>query len=358
MLKFVNSAIRFGRQVWVAVQPKLPIVAVVGGSVAVAGGTFLACKATLEVDTILAEHKATMDHLKEASSVLASAGNIAYDSGAKKRDTVRVYAATAGKIAKLYAPAAALTVAGFASIFAGFGMIRAWHAAAVETVAAIDQKFGKYRSRVIDKYGKEEDTALYNGEPTTTTQKIKTTDSEGNTQEREVDTVSLDDITEDDFTWVFDWHSPKWDDGWLYNDRHITEIQTWYTKQLRAPGAFDHVFLNTIGKEFGKPENGIGHFYGWTDKPGANVFLSAQPFVRMWGPDDDNEYDQFPMVVMLPVGYTEEGDFYFINQEDEDLWKETYAIDDRNVGYILHFNVDTDENGVPHEIYSEVYGSK
>lgn len=349
-MSIISTVVGGARKVATWIQPHVPTIAVVGGSIAVCGGAFLACRATLKVDQVLDEHNGMMQHIIDTAEKIPDDQYTAKDM---RMDKIQVYSATAGKFFKLYAPAFSLAAAGFASIFYGFGMIKNWHAMAVSTVAALDEKFANYRNNVIEEYGEEVDKKFFEGvrEPKQIEKTV--TDDEGNETQKAVDVIDILGI-EDDFTWVFDYRSPKWESDYLFNENRIVEVQNWYTKHLQA-NAMDHVFMNPVGKDFGKPETGVGHFYGWTNKPGCRVFFRAEPFIYEWSSDEDG---QFPMMNILPVDYDEEGRFFFINEEDEILWRNTYAENDEAVGYILHFNVDTDENGVPRQIYNDVYGGK
>ena len=340
-MSIVNQAIGFGNKVFTMVRPHIPTIAVVGGSAAVLGGTFFACKATLKVDQILDEHRGMMQHITD------SAEKLPLDRYSKKdmaHDKLQVYAMTSGKLFKLYAPAIGLSIAGFASIFYGFGLIKQWHAMAVSSVAALDKSFGEYRNEVIKRYGREVDEEITKRRGQFHQVEKKTVDENGDEKTETVDTIALDDIIEDDFTRIFDWRNPKWESDYLFNDNFLTNKEQWWTLQLQS-GRMDHVFLNTILKDLGYEDTGIGHFYGWTRKPGCEVRFQAIPFIRMWNGDDD---DQFPCIVPINV----------MDDNDYEAFKQAYIDNEKNVGYILKFNVDCDENGVAKEIYHEVYGGK
>lgn len=338
----IDKAIGLGNKGLTFLKPYAPTIAVVGGSIAVIGGAFFACKATLNVDKVLDEHNAMMSHVKNSIEKLP-------EGSLSKReivsDKLQCYAVTAGKLCRLYAPAIGLGVAGFAAIFAGFGMIKKWHALAVSSVAALDEKFSNYRAGVVEKYGAEIDKQLAGEVIETTKAKIKKIDQEsGEEVVEEIDSVTFENLVEDDFTRIFDYTNSKWDSDWLFNDNFFTTTIDWYTNHLQNH-RIDHVFLNTILKEFGYKETGIGHFYGWTDKPGCAVDVKITPCLRIF---DHDEESQFPMLIPMDMN----------DEMDMNDFRQAYIDDDRSVCYILKFNVDTDVNGVPHEIYNEVYGNK
>lgn len=354
-MNVLNTIVGTGRKVYTAIKPHIPTIMVIGGSIAVCGGAFCACKATLKVDEVIEEHNAMMEHIAVSVEKVKTNPYITYTDSDMRHDKLQVYSMTAGKLFKLYGPGIGLAVAGFASIFYGFGLIKHWHALAVSAASALDERFANYRANVIDEYGVDADRRFAGEAIEKKTVEYTVIDENGNKEKRTGEVIDLGDATANDFSFIFDWHSGnKWETGYLYNDNWIVSVQEWYTKRLQS-NAIDHVFANTIFKEFDAQETGQGHFYGITNKPGAHLFLNAQPFVRMFNDEDDS---QIPMEILLPVTYTPRGDFMFINEEDERLWKQTYAENDHNVGYILTVNVDTDENGIPRSIYDDVYGHK
>ena len=324
------------------IQPHIPTLAVVGGSGAVIAGAFLACKSTLKVDQVLDEHRGMMQHITDASSNLPKD---AYSDMDRKRDKLQVYAITTRNILKLYGPAVGLTAAGFASIFYGFGLIKSWHAMAVSSVAAIDKSYNEYRNEIIRRYGNEVDEEITKKRGSFHKIERKSIDENGDEKVENVEAIAFDDIVEDDFTRVFDYTNPKWENDYLFNDNLFANIQQWYTLQLQS-GRMSHVFMNTIFKELGFKETGVGHFYGWLANGDLHeVHLSILPFIRIW---DDEESSQFPMI--LPID---------INNDDEvDEFRNAYIKDEKSVGYIIKFDVECDENHVPRQIYNDVYGNK
>lgn len=336
----IDKTIGIGNKIFTALKPHIPTIAVVAGSASVCAGAFFACKATLQVDQILEEHNEMMNHIDECLKKLPEG---ALTDREIKHDKLQTYAATAGKFCKLYAPAIGLGLAGFTAIFAGFGMIKKWHALALSSVAAIDERFGKYRSGVIEKYGEEVDKQLA-GE---TINKIEKTfesvkEDTGEVVKKNMDVVSLGDVIDSDFNRIFDSTNRRWENDFIFNENFIDQIISWYNRELCA-NRIDHVFLNTILKEFGFEETGIGHFYGWTNKKPGGINIDVTPCLKVWDNDED---DQFPMLVPMDLN----------DEMDEKDFRQAYIDDENSVCYIFRFLVDSDDNGVPRQIYNEVYG--
>lgn len=70
---------------------------------------------------------------------------------------------TIGRICRLYAPTAVLSVTAISGFTAAFGMMRGRYTASSAALACVTKTFDDYRARVVDKYGEMEDKALYYG---------------------------------------------------------------------------------------------------------------------------------------------------------------------------------------------------
>ena len=349
-MSIITSVVGTANKFATFIKPHVPTIAVMGGSVAVFGGAFLACKATLKIDDILNEHNAMMNHIADHTD---NPDFPEYTDKEVKKDKLQVYAMTSGKFFRAYAPAVGLAAAGFASIFYGFGLIKKWHTLAVSAVSAIDGKFAQYRQNVVNELGADMDKK-FAGE-LLEAKEVEVAKVDPETGESKTETVKgIDDVIEDDFTRIFDYKNPKWENGYLLNDRFLNNLENWYSKHLSSH-RMDHLFLNTVLKELGFKETGIGHFYGWTDKPGCSVRFDITPFVRIWDNDNDK---QMPLIIPFQTEYDENGIWHFRNPLDEEMFRQYYIDDEHSVGYMLRFNVDTDENGVPKQIYNDVYGKK
>lgn len=358
---FVNKALGFGQKTFAVIKPHLPKIMVAAGSASVVAGTFFACKATLKADEIIDIHQAQMEKIHECANKVS---RDEYTDKDIKKDKLQVYAATAGSFAKLYGAAVGLYVTGFGLIFGGFGLIQKWHTLALTAFSALDEKFAAYRGNVIESYGSDVDKQLLTGAVEKTID-ISSVGEDGNTKIVKKEATCIDVNAQlDDFTRVFNNACGNmWEDSYLFNENFLHQTELIWTRDLQS-GRKSHVYLEDLIDYLGLPETEkkpIDHWYGWISKPGANVNLHVQPFIVWTGEAYDDPFgvspdegDQFPMNVILPVDYNEDGNMFFINPEDEDLWKMTYATNPSSTGYYLTFNVDSDENGIPREIYTQV----
>ena len=348
-----DKAIGLARTAGTAIKPHLPEIMVGVGTISVVGGAFLACKATLTVDAVFEEHTKQLEHINDLASKLPVEK---YDSKAMRRDKTSVYAATAGALTKKYAPAIGLFVGGFGLIFGGFGMIRTWHTAACAAFAAMDEKFATYRGRVVQELGSEVDKKLLNGERIVEKVETTITDDDGNEKTVEKEGVIEVNPTLDDFTRVFDYRSSKWENSPLLDENFLYNQQKVWTLDLQS-GRRNYLYIEKLCDALGLPEDErrkIDNWYGYTRKTGVAVDFRIEPFI-IW--DDDEK--QFPLVTVLPVEYNENGLMMFVDPDDKYLFRDAFkntnddGVSDK-VGYYIHFNVDTDENGIPREIQSEV----
>lgn len=353
-MSVVDTIIGKANQVVTVVKPHLPTIGIIGGGIAVCAGGFITGRATLKVDQILNDHKDMIDSTRRENNGYSEEQ---YSEIERKKDVLQIYGVTARRFTRLYAPGVGLCVVGFACMFKGLGTLKKWHALAVSAAASLSEQFSNYRGNVVNELGVEADKKFllgdnYPNEPEKKVVKLSSVDENGETTTTEKEVYTIENIIEDDFTRVFNYKNPKWDNGgYVMNDSFITNLQQWYTKQLQS-GRIDHVFLNSLFTDFGYDETGIGHFYGWTNKPGCNLGIEVTPYIEMWDSDDDK---QFPMYIPYATATDENGRWFFINEEDEEDFKRMYIEDDRKVGFILKFLVDTDENGIPKNIYDDVY---
>lgn len=357
-MSVIDKIVGGANKAFTFVEPHLPTIGIVGGTILVGIGGFMTGKATLQVHKITEDHKSMVNETRREVNGYSEER---YTESERKRDVFQCYCVTAGKLARLYAPGLTIAAAGFACMFAGLGTLKRWHALAVSSVAALDERFSQYRGNVINELGTEADKRFMLGEKAQsveekTVEVNKTVvDDEGNEQVETQTVTGINDIIEDDFTRVFNSRNRRWESNFLMIDNFIKTTENYYTKSLQAH-RLDHVFLNTLLKEFGFPETGIGHFYGWTDRPGCAVRIDVTPYIEEFGTDDDG---QFPLYVPFATYYDEDRDTWeFVNREDEDLFRQRFIEDENKVGFILKFLVDTDENGVPCEIYNQVYNKK
>jgi len=215
------------------------------GIVGMVGSTVLACRATLKMDKIA----------EEASDKLAFAKSIEHDEYSKKdlrRDISLIYFQSGVKIARLYAPA---IIVGGISIYAltsSHSILTKRNVALTAAYGALERGFNEYRSRVVEKYGEEQDRDFRYG-----TRQVEIIDP----KTQKLTTVTRVGTDEPSiYARFFDEMSSSWDKVPEYNMIFLHCQQNYANDMLHARG---HVFLNEVYDMLGIPRSKAGAVVGW-----------------------------------------------------------------------------------------------
>ena len=327
-----------------------PKIALGVGTLFVVAGGADACRQTLKAPELIEKHRKKMADIHYAME-LADQDEIEYTPAMRRKDTAIAYAGTAVDFAKLYWRPITLVGLGFGSIFGGFGVLNSRHIAALGAFTTTAEQFNDYRSRVIAEYGEEADKKFSGKILETNEIKVKRTLDDGTEKEINVNAVDLSSVTWDTFTYDYNYKVPEWEDGnYLYNDNKINQMIDVFTRELRT-NRTDFVKLSDVVRYLkldqlpcNKSKMAVADFYGWMNKPGAEVKVNCVPYVTVYPADE--ACDQFPMQVPINV----------LDDDEFDWFRKQYAEDVTKVGYTLQFDVDKDANGMPDEIYTKIYG--
>ena len=197
--------------------------------------TVLACRATLKADAVLKERKETLKTFEECKD---AEDLPEYDEEDLKYDTKILNIQTGVKIVGLYAPAVVAGVFGVSCLVKSNGIHREREASLAAAYASLDQVFKKYRERIVKEYGEEADTKFRFD-----TRQETITNEKG---EEEQITV-VDDISEDDYSMLFDESSPYWEKNRHYNETFLMNAQATWNKTLR-----ERAMINIYGIGFVK----------------------------------------------------------------------------------------------------------
>jgi Family of unknown function (DUF6353) len=215
------------------------------GIAGMVGSTILACRATLKVDTVMDEAKMnlnaakTMDHPN-------------YSEKDRSRDISLIYFQSGVKVAKLYLPSVLVGVASIYALRTSHGILNRRNIALTAAYGALEKGFTEYRSRVVQKYGEEEDRNLRYG-----TREVEIVDPKTK-KKKTVTRVALDDPSI--YARFFDPTSTSWSKEPEYNLIFLKCQQNWANDLLRSRG---HVFLNEVYDMLGIPRSKAGAVVGW-----------------------------------------------------------------------------------------------
>lgn len=220
----------------------------------------LACKATLKVDKVMDKHEADMDYIHDAEM-----HNGDYNV---KKETAIAYAQTAGRLAKLYAPAVSLGVASTACVLSGFGIIKKRNVAITAAYSVVQGKLSEYRKRVVDELGEEKDREFYHGLAKTKITVEETEDGKTKKVKKEVHVADPNGLSM--YAKFFDDSSPMWRNDSGQNLLFLQCQQNFANDKLHTTG---HVFLNEVYDALGIPRTKEGAIVGWVEGSGGDDFI-------------------------------------------------------------------------------------
>lgn len=223
------------------------------GIVGMVGSTVLACRATLKMDEVLTE---THDKLETAKTLVHEE----YSEKDRKRDISLIYFQTGVKVVKLYGPAVIIGGISIAALTRSHLILTRRNAALTAAYTALERGFNEYRSRVVDKYGEEQDRDFRYG-----TQEVAIIDPKTN-KETIVTRVSQEDPSI--YARFFDPLCPDFQKEPEYNLIFLKCQQNHANDLLHARG---HVFLNEVYDSLGIPRSKAGAVVGWILSPNGET---------------------------------------------------------------------------------------
>jgi Family of unknown function (DUF6353) len=215
------------------------------GIVGMVGSTVLACRATLKMEEVLDEAKGKLDTAKTLE-------HAEYSEKDRKRDISLIYFQTGVKVTKLYSPAIVVGVISIAALTKSHSILTTRNAALTAAYTALDKGFNTYRSRVIEKYGEDQDRDFRYG-----TEQVEIVDPKTN-KKKIVKRVSSDEPSI--YARFFDQSSSSWSKEPEYNLIFLKAQQNYANDLLHARG---HVLLNDVYDMLGIPRSKAGAVVGW-----------------------------------------------------------------------------------------------
>jgi hypothetical protein len=240
-----------------------PKILFVAGTIGVVGTVVLACRATLKVGEVLDQHEIDVKLVKGEFPATQQASEDV-DADVRK---LKVRAAIT--IVKPYLPAVGLGIASIGALTGSHVILTKRNGTLVAGLAAVDQAFKEYRSRVTDEYGESVDHKFATGKETVAVEEKL---ADGTT------TISTKDVKTGKFggspyAVVFDERSKKFSKAPGANAATVAMINTFADHKLKAQG---HLFLNEVLDMLDLPRTSLGQIVGWVydmktpDHPGDN----------------------------------------------------------------------------------------
>ena len=265
--KFMTNLTRTANRTGLQVKKHSPEILLVTGIIAGGAALVTACMATTKLESVLNETKDNVSQVHEcaaAGEIRVNEGGeirtVAYTEEDSKKDLTIFYAKGALKVAKLYAPAAALGAISLTCILASHGIIRKRNTALAAAYTAVDSSFKDYRKRVVDRFGEELDRELkYDIKAKEVEEVVVQEDGTEAVVPKKVNVVEGIDGTSE-YARFFD----EWCIGWTKDAEanlvFLRNVERWANQRLESKG---HLFLNELYDALGIPRTKAGQIVGW-----------------------------------------------------------------------------------------------
>lgn len=226
-------------------QKASPEVLLGAGIIGLIGSTVLACRATLKVDVVLEEAKTKLDQAKTLD-------HPDYSERDRSKDVSLIYFQSGVNVVKLYGPSILLGAVSIVALTKSHNILSNRNAALTVAYTALDKGFREYRTRVVDKYGEDEDRNLRYGSQQVS---IQDPDTKKNKMVTRVGPGSPS-----IYARFFDLTSSSWNKEPEYNLLFLQCQQNYANDLLHSRG---HVFLNEVYDMLGIPRSKAGAVVGW-----------------------------------------------------------------------------------------------
>lgn len=255
--EIMSTVTRKLNKVGFTIKKHSPEILAVAGGVGVVTSAVMACKATLKVNDILDDAKNTVEKIHEVREMPEMVDK--YTEEDSKKDLAIVYIQTGVKLIKLYGPSVLLGAASLGCIFTSHKILRKRNMALAAAYATVDRGFKEYRSRVVERFGKELDRELkYNIRAKEIEEVVVNEDGTQTSVENTVEAVDPN---------VYSEYARFYDDGCLgwskssEDNLYFLKCQQNHANELlQAKG---HLFLNEVYDMLGIPRTKAGQVVGW-----------------------------------------------------------------------------------------------
>lgn len=253
-------------------QKRSPEILIIVGVAGAVTSTFMACKATLKVNDILAESNETATKIKETAN--NEEYKDVYSEDDKKKDLAICYLQTGVKLTKLYAPAVCLGALSLGAIITSNNILRKRNVALAAAYATVDQSFKQYRGNVIERFGEKIDYELKNN--LKAEKIVETTTDENGNEKTEEKTVYLpgDPSRISGYARYFEKYTrdeegqtvinPNWEENNEYNMMFLKAMEKQANRLLKTR---KRLFLNEVYQMLGLPISKAGQVVGWVYDP-------------------------------------------------------------------------------------------
>lgn len=233
------------------------------GIVGTVGSTVLACRATLKLEEVIDEAKSDLDTARGIDQPDL------YSEQDRTQDMVLIYARSAGKLVRLYGPSVIVGGLSIAALTKSHNILNDRVTALSAAYAAVSAGYDRYRAKVIEKYGEEQDREF---------RQQRDIVSAPGPDGKPIDVTIVSPDGTSPYAKFFDQLSPNWSKEPEYNYAFLMSQQNWANDKLRMQG---HLFLNEVYDSLGIPRTRAGSVVGWSVKGNGDKYVDFGIF------DDD-----------------------------------------------------------------------
>lgn len=256
--KFMNSVTRTLNKAGFQIKKHSPEILIVAGIAGVVTSAVMACKATTKINDILDQTKEEVDKVNDALANEKIPEDV-YSKEDAKKDLAIIYIQTGVKLAKLYGPSLILGALSITSILASNNILRKRNVALAAAYATIDNSFKEYRSRVIERFGKDLDRELkYNIKAKEISETTVDENGKETTVTKTVPVVESEEPS--DYARFFCEGCAGWTKDPEMNLVFLKQQQNWANELLKTRG---HLFLNEVYDMLGIERSKAGQVVGW-----------------------------------------------------------------------------------------------
>ena len=256
--KFMNGVTRTLSKAGFQIKKHSPEILIVAGIAGVVTSAVMACKATTKINDILDQTKEEVGKVNDALDNEKISEDV-YSKEDAKKDLAIIYIQTGVKLAKLYGPSLILGALSITSILASNNILRKRNVALAAAYATIDNSFKEYRSRVIERFGKDLDRELkYNIKAKEISETTVDENGKETTVTKTVPVVESEEPS--DYARFFCEGCAGWTKDPEMNLVFLKQQQNWANELLKTRG---HLFLNEVYDMLGIERSKAGQVVGW-----------------------------------------------------------------------------------------------
>lgn len=255
--EIMNSLTRKLNITGLKIKKHSPEILIAAGIVGTVTSAVMACKATTKLNDVLEE---TKDEIEKIEGYVEENGySDKYSEEDKKKDLAIVKTQGVVKVIKLYAPSVVLGTLSLTAIVSSNRILKKRNIAIAAAYATVDKSFKDYRSRVVERFGKELDRELRHNIKVKEVEEV-VTDENGNekVEKKNVSVVGVPEYS--DYAKIYDDGNTGWCKDPEASLMFLRRQQDYANDKLKEKG---YLFLNEVYEMLGFQRTKAGQMVGW-----------------------------------------------------------------------------------------------